>query len=120
MNARLVKLLSTNERKAVEDFVTRLRTQFPDRVCQTVFFGSKARGDSHAGSDIEILLITDTDDWRFRHAISDVASDVSLEYGVLIGPRVIGKANWEEMAQHHFGLYENVAREGVPLTPEPV
>jgi predicted nucleotidyltransferase len=85
-----------------------------------MLFGSKARGNSHAGSDIDILLITDTDDWRFRHAIGDVASDVSLEYGVLIGPRVIGKANWEEMVQYHFGLYENVAREGIPLTPEPV
>jgi predicted nucleotidyltransferase len=120
MNARLVELLSTHEREAVEDFVIRLRKQFPGRVSQTMLFGSKARGDSHPGSDIDILLITDTDDWRFRHAISDVASDVSLEYSVLIGPRVIGEASWKEMAQNRFSLYENVAREGIPLTLEPV
>ncbi len=88
------------------------------RVFQTILFGSKARGDSHPDSDIDILLVVDVDDWRLRHEISDVASDVSLEFSVLIGPRVIGKAGWEEMARERFSLYENVAREGIPLTLE--
>jgi predicted nucleotidyltransferase len=118
VNSRLVELLSTNERQAVKDFLTRLRKRHPDRVYQTILFGSKARGDSHTESDIDILLVADSDDWRFRHAISDIASDVSLEHGVLIGPRVIGQAHWEEMAQDRFSLHENVAREGIPLTLE--
>ena len=118
MNSQLVELLSTKERKAVNDFLTRLRKGYPCRVSQTILFGSKAHGDSQPYSDIDILLVVDADDWRFRHAISDVASDVSLDFGVLIGPRVIGKARWEEMARERFSLYENVAREGIPLTLE--
>jgi predicted nucleotidyltransferase len=118
VNPRIVEQLSLNEQEAIRSFLTRLSARYPDRIFQTILFGSKARGDSHPESDIDILLIVDNDEWRFQHAISDTASDVSLEYSVLIGPRVIGRASWEQMAQDRFSLYENVAREGIPLTPE--
>ena len=57
------------------------------------------------------------DDWRFSHTISTLAARVSLEYDVLIGPRVIGQERWERMKQHRFGLYQNILTEGIPLTP---
>jgi predicted nucleotidyltransferase len=113
MNVELSERLNSNEQKAIQTFLTRLRTHYPDRVFQAILFGSKARGDGQPDSDIDILLVVDSDKWRFQHAISDVASDVSLEYSVLIGPRVIGQANWKEMAQERFSLYENVAREAI-------
>jgi hypothetical protein len=115
VNAQLVEQLSLNEQEAVESFLTRLWTQHSERIFQATLFGSKARGDSQPDSDIDILLIVDEDDWRFRHAISDIASGVSLEYSVLIAPRVIGQARWTEMEQECFTLCENVAREGIPL-----
>ena len=66
--------------------------------------------------DIDILIVTEQDDWRFSHAISTLAAQVSLEYDVLIGPRVIGQERWERMKQHRFGLYQNIVAEGIPLT----
>ena len=76
----------------------------------------KARGDSGPESDIDILVVASTEHWRFRHAISDLASDVSLEYGVLIAPRVIAQERWERMRQASYSFYRNVAREGVSLS----
>ncbi len=119
VSLQLIERLSHNEREAIESFLARLWAQYPERIFQAILFGSKSRGDSHPESDIDVLLITDQDEWRFQHAISDIASDVSLEYSVLIGPRVIGQARWAEMTQEHFGLCENVEREGIPLTLEP-
>ena len=116
MSKSLSLLLSPDERKAVARFVERLRQRYPKRVLQAVLFGSKARGDSGSWSDVDILLITDQDDWRFSHAISTIAAQVSLEYDVLIGPRVIGQERWERMKQHRFSLYRNVTTEGIPLT----
>jgi predicted nucleotidyltransferase len=119
VNSLLTERLTPHELEAVNAFVTRLRKQYHDRISQAVLFGSKARGDSLPDSDLDILVIADSDEWRFQHAISDVASDVSLEYGILIGPRVIGQDRWDEMARDRFSLYENVVREGIPLTLEP-
>ncbi|MCK4473136.1 MAG: nucleotidyltransferase domain-containing protein [Anaerolineae bacterium] len=115
MNRHFLSSLSEQEQCAIEVFLERVRQAHPQRVKQVRLFGSKARGDSHAGSDIDILLIVDEEDWRFRHAISDIAADVSLAHDVLIEPRVIGQARWDEMRRHHFALYENVQAEGVGL-----
>jgi hypothetical protein len=81
VNPQLAERLAPHEQEAVKTFLVRLWATYPDRIFKAVLFGSKARGDSHAESDIDILLVVDSDDWRFRHAISDVGSDVSLEYG---------------------------------------
>jgi len=113
-----INLLSKEER-AISKLLDLLQQHCPERVLRTVLFGSKARGDSRPWSDIDILIIVDRDDWRLSHAISNLAADVSLEYDVLIGPRVIGQERWERMKQHRFGLYQNIVAEGIPLTPAP-
>jgi len=79
-------------------------------------FGSKARGDSHPWSDIDILIIVSEEDWPLRQEINTLAARVSLQYDVLLGPRVIGQERWERMKRHRFSLYRNVAAEGIPLT----
>ena len=112
----MIKQLQANEHLAVTRFLELLRRHHSERVQQMILFGSKARGDSGSWSDMDILIVVDRDDWRLSHAISDLAADVSLEYDVLIGPRVIGKERWERMKQRRFGLYQNVVAEGIPLT----
>jgi predicted nucleotidyltransferase len=112
----LMSTLQPNEQRAVTQFLELLRCHHAERVQHVILYGSKVRGDSRAWSDIDILIVVDRDDWRLSHAISDLAADVSLEYDVLIGPRVIGQERWERMKQRRFGLYQNVAAEGSPLT----
>jgi predicted nucleotidyltransferase len=111
----MTKHLQPHEQQAVAQFLDLLQQHYPQHVQQAILFGSKARGDSRSWSDIDILVIVDRDDWRLSHAISNLAADVSLEYDVLIGPRVIGQERWERMKQRRFGLYQNIAAEGVPI-----
>ncbi len=114
MNGTLDELLTYKERRAVDAFVSLLQRQYPDRIRDVILFGSKARGDSRPDSDIDILIIADDDDWRFSHAVSKLAARVSLDYDVLLGPRVIRQARWERSL-----LYSTVSSEGIPLTAEP-
>jgi predicted nucleotidyltransferase len=117
VSASLAPLLSPQEIRAVEAFVNLLHERHPFRILQTVLFGSKARGDSQPWSDIDILIIVDTEDWRFQHAISTLGARVSLEYDVLIGPRVIGQKRWEGLRDKGFSFYRNIEAEGIPLDP---
>lgn len=110
MNRSLDDLLTSQERQAVDAFVESLRQQYPNRIRDVILYGSKARGDSHSDSDIDILILTDGDDWRFSHAISTLAARVSLNYDVLLGPLVIAQARWPRSI-----LYRKVSAEGIPL-----
>jgi predicted nucleotidyltransferase len=112
----LSSLLSPNEQQAVARFLELLQQHYSGHVLKTVLFGSKARGDSRPWSDIDILIVVDRYDWQLSHAISTLGAGVSLEYDVLIGPRVIGQERWERMKQRRFGLYRNIVAEGIPLT----
>lgn len=108
-------LLQPHEQAAIDSFLARLYEDHGYRIFDSILFGSKARGDSEPDSDIDILLIVDQEDWHFRHQISDIASGIALEHGVLIGSFIIAKDRWEMMKRERFSLYENVAREGIPL-----
>jgi len=111
--------LTLKEKQAVQAFLGRLTQEFPDQILQIILFGSKARGDSHPWSDIDILIILAQESWPLRQRISTIAADVSLECDVIIGPRVIGQERWERMRQHGFRLYRSVIAEGIPLATAP-
>jgi predicted nucleotidyltransferase len=111
--------LTTREQHAVYDFLQRLQHSFGRAVRQTTLFGSKARGDSGPDSDIDILIIMDEENWSLRDSVSAIAARISLEYNLLIDPRVIGRERWERMARENLSLYQNIAREGIPIAPEP-
>jgi predicted nucleotidyltransferase len=115
MSKRSIQYLTPRERKAIHAFVHNLQDHLADQVLQITLFGSKARGDSTPWSDIDILITVREESWALRAQVSTLAADVSLEYGVLIGPRVIGQGRWERMKQAGFGLYKNIAAEGVSL-----
>ncbi len=106
--------LSQAETQALQAFTARLRQAFPDQVYQIFLFGSKARGEGNADSDIDVLVITFAEDRSLRHAIIDLASDFSLEYNVLLSPRVISDQRWR--SKQGFGLYQNIARDARAIT----
>jgi predicted nucleotidyltransferase len=120
LNEKHQSNLTAKEHQAIETFLDQLHQRYPGQILQTVLFGSKARGDSSPYSDIDILIIVEEESWPLRGEISTIAARVSLEYDVLIGPRVIGRERWESMKHRRFSLFRNIAAEGIPLTPEPV
>ena len=60
----MVGALSPQEEQVVQAFATRVRERFTEQVRDVRLFGSKARGDHDAESDIDVLVIVGSDDWR--------------------------------------------------------
>lgn len=105
--------LELPDRQALREFVTYLEKSIPNQVEYVALFGSKARGDSQQDSDIDVLVILSREDRELRREILKQAARFSLEYDVLLSPRVIGAERWEKM--RGFSLYQNVQREAAEI-----
>ena len=105
--------LARPDQAALREFVTYLQRTIPDKVEWIALFGSKVRGDSQAESDIDVLVILAEEDRQLRRKILRQAARFSLEYDVLLSPRVIGAERWAQL--RGFSLYQNVQREAASL-----
>jgi predicted nucleotidyltransferase len=106
--------LTPNESAAVERLKQILTRDFG--LVKLVLYGSKARGDSHPESDIDVLLVLrDEFDWRTKHAIYDVCFNVNLEYDVLIQPVIYSQARYDDPLIKATPLYQSLLEEGVAV-----
>ena len=110
--------LLPNEQRAITEYVAQIRDRFPGRILAITLFGSKARGDSDAESDIDLLVLVDVEDNDLRDELWRIASDISLEYDLVLSARVFAQSRWTDTRQPHLPLYRAVTTEGIPLAFE--
>jgi len=118
MKAQPVVLLDRNESHAIQILIERLTRTFPDQILATTLFGSKARGDASAESDIDILVITQSEDWQLVRQIRRIGARVSLEQDVLFNMHIVDQTHWAEMERIQSTYWRNVQRDGIELLPE--
>ena len=113
---RRLSRLTANERAGLAAFVERLRQRYGDDLLRVALFGSKARGDFDAESDVDVLvLVRDGDHWQRLAEISDLTSQLLLESGVNISPLVCDVTRYRWWAEHHAPIYNSIQRDGVEL-----
>jgi len=109
------KHLFVSERIAVKAFVNKVRVHLGGLLCELSMFGSKVEGTHDLDSDIDILLVIDSDDWRVRHSISDIAADIDIEYDSNISPVIYTKTEYDKNLYSNTLFVQEVGRTGVPL-----
>ncbi len=105
--------LNKNEKLALAELLKKLDSKFSQEITQTLLFGSKARGDSNKDSDIDLLIILKEENAQIRWEILTLASQVSLEYDLLINPVISTTKRVER--QRGFSFYKNAARDAIQL-----
>ncbi|MBN1660685.1 MAG: nucleotidyltransferase domain-containing protein [Anaerolineae bacterium] len=107
--------LTVREREALAEFARRLKEQFDGGVPSVLLFGSCARGESRQDSDLDVLVVTRSEDWRVHKQVRYLAADICLEYGVDLSPRVWSVSHYREAQRLNTALYRNIRRDAVPL-----
>jgi predicted nucleotidyltransferase len=107
--------LKDREQQAVLEFVRLLREGFGELISSVALFGSQARGESVPGSDIDVLVVVRSEDWRIHKQIRYLAADIGLQYEVTLSPRVWSVSHRQEMEELHSLLYQNIRRDGIDL-----
>ena len=83
---------------------------------QTILYGSEARGDARPDSDIDLLVLVDTDKLTYSDKDKIIAPfyDIELESGIIISTLIMPRKEWENRPFLTPFQY-NVNKEGVTL-----
>ncbi len=82
---------------------------------RVVLFGSAARGDMDAESDIDLLIVLPTVDWEIEKAIGHLAFDAGLEIDRIISIVCFAVSDLTTGPMRSSPLIHNINREGMAL-----
>lgn len=80
-----------------------------------MLFGSRARGDWHAGSDVDLALIVRSLDSKSRDEVLDLVADVELKYDQPLSILVLSTEQLATLRQRERRLAQDIDHEGVRL-----
>lgn len=104
--------LSPNEKRAILLAKKILMRKYD--VSQLILFGSKARGDADAESDVDILVICKKPMSRIqRHEITDDIFEINLENETNLSSLVVDVENWEKGLFSALPIYKEIQKDGV-------
>ncbi len=107
--------LSEKDKLGLKKFKAALEKAIGGNLIEVKLFGSKARGDARKDSDIDVLVITATGDWRTSDVIYSIVTDILLEDGICISPKIINKKDYDRLYKMGTPFIRNVIREGITI-----
>lgn len=109
--------MPNNIRSELQEFVSAMKAIFRDELKQVVVYGSYARGDYNAQSDVDVMLLVglpDDEIKKLENQVYDCAFGLELKYGISISP-IIKNLEFFEYWSDTLPFYKNVKREGVEV-----
>ena len=95
------------------DLRARLAALYGDRLVRVVLFGSYARGEATADSDVDVLVVLrgDVSQGTETWALADVSLDLLDLFGLVTAFVVID----EDTATQDWPLLRNIRADGIPV-----
>lgn len=100
-----------------EDIVREVKDTLQDKVYKIILFGSYARGDYDDGSDIDVMVLSDTDlstIKQYRKPIHKAASRLSLKNDLEVSLLIRDKESFEANS-NDYPFYRAINEEGVQI-----
>jgi uncharacterized protein len=105
--------MPANVKKLLAELKQGLANLYGEHLKAVYLFGSYARGDYDESSDVDVMIVLDTYEcyWEELVRSAQLASELSLEYGVTISRTIMTEEQWQRA---DMPLLRNVRVEGVP------
>jgi predicted nucleotidyltransferase len=105
--------MSTRHEKALNKFVSYTLESYPEDVKQIILFGSFARGEGRTDSDMDLLVLTQVENYEIRHALIGKTFDILLETGIDLSVKVTSEKEFKK--HQNYSFYKNVTNDGVQV-----
>ena len=95
----------------IRQFVRQAQERYPTHIHKIILYGSVARGDANADSDIDLLVLWNGDEHEGWRAMTGLAFDVMVDSGEYLSVKVMNAETFSGASP--FG--HNVMREGITV-----
>lgn len=103
-----------NVETAITQLGVGIASLFPPDKVEAILFGSYARGDADADSDIDVLFLVDASrqeisvrNWQ----VGELAADLLMKYGILVSP-IVENRDYFYTNSEVLPFFRNIVREG--------
>lgn len=110
--------LTPSARRALEIFVKDTRLAYGDDLLKIVLFGSRARGDAHPESDVDVAVVLKDiqDRGADRNRLADIAYEAIVETYVDVQAVAVSQNEWEHPDLHRNPeLIRAIKRDGMSI-----
>jgi DNA polymerase sigma len=104
-------MLSDDDVQSLNLFAARIRESFPE--ARVWAFGSRARGNAEAESDLDTCVVLEQWTETIRKEVSHIAWEVGFAQGVLISTIVFSREEFYEGPCSESPLVSTIRKEGV-------
>ncbi len=112
-----MKKKSFNGKEILDEYVRRIHKKFPRQINKILLFGSQARGDSGQHSDVDVLIVLNTNSSEVKEKIQDLCWDVMMDYDFasFVSPIIFLKKQYQQYKKWNSSFLSIVFQEGIPL-----
>lgn len=109
--------LTALEREVLKRYLQALRRTLGDRLLRAILFGSRARGEGHEESDLDVAVVVRGPEREVYRQVYDVAAELNMEfnYGVRLAPLLVSEDTLEDLRARELAIARAILEEGVSL-----
>ncbi|MEW6096404.1 MAG: nucleotidyltransferase domain-containing protein [bacterium] len=113
--------LNKTEEKALSEFKDRLLKEFGKRIVLIKLYGSRARGERHWYSDVDILVVVKRLTKKFKEKVLDIECEIDEKYGYKahLSPSEMSLSKYKWMLRRRWPFIVNVEEDGIELWRNP-
>lgn len=101
----------------LSEYLTEIQRIYGSHLKRVILYGSYARGDYTADSDIDIMILVDLSDQemdKYADALAEVGFDYNVVHGIWMMPIVKNRDHFKYWVKA-YPFYKNIQQEGVTL-----
>lgn len=109
--------MSDETQALLNKYILEVKKIYGSCLYKIILYGSYARGDFGADSDIDIMILLNLSDLqlkKYSKQLSYMTYDFNLDYDLDIKP-IVKSAKFFEKWRKNYPFYNNIQREGVLL-----
>ena len=107
--------LSPDEQTWLDEYRRVLRERHAGVILRMVIYGSKARGDAHADSDLDVLIIVRNDAGALKRALRDIGYNLATTSWAMPSILAYTQDEWEDRKEKGFSFQRAVERDAVAV-----